>query len=67
MRVGGCPVVVAQWQSTGGSTQRCPGFNFQRLLAFYLPLFSPHNINFFISSVMQDAKVYKIHKKFYGM
>ena len=27
MRVGGCLVVVAQWQSTGGSTQRCPGFD----------------------------------------
>ena len=27
MRVGGCPVVVAQWQSTGSSTQsQCPGF-----------------------------------------
>ena len=27
MGVGGCPVVVAQWQSTGGSSQRCPGFD----------------------------------------
>ena len=26
MRVGGWPAVVAQWQSTGGSSQRCPGF-----------------------------------------
>ena len=25
MRVGGCPAVVAQWQSTGDSSQRCPG------------------------------------------
>ena len=25
MGVGGCPTVVAQWQSTGGSSQRCPG------------------------------------------
>ena len=26
MRAGGCPAVVAQWQSTGGSSQRSPGF-----------------------------------------
>ena len=32
MRVGGCLAVVAQWQSTGGSSQRCPG----RLLAILL-------------------------------
>ena len=25
VRVGGCPVAVPQWQSTGGSSQRCPG------------------------------------------
>ena len=30
MRVGGRPAVVAQWQNTGGSSQRCPGV---RLLA----------------------------------
>ena len=44
MRAGGCPAVVAQWQSTGSSSQRCPGFDSQRLLAFSFPLFSPHNI-----------------------
>ena len=27
--VGGCPAVVAQWQSTGRSIQRCPGFDFR--------------------------------------
>ena len=27
VRAGGCPAVVAQWQSTGSSSQRCPGFN----------------------------------------
>ena len=32
----GCPAVVAQWQSTGGSSQRCPGFDSRRLLAFPL-------------------------------
>ena len=31
VRVGGCPGVMVQWQSTGGSSQRCPGFNSQRL------------------------------------
>ena len=36
MRVGGRPAVVAQWQSTGSSSQRCPGFNSQWLLAFSL-------------------------------
>ena len=35
VRVGGCPVAVAHWQSTGGSSQRCPGFDSQRLPAFY--------------------------------
>ena len=27
MGVGGCPITVAQWQSTGGSSQRYPGFD----------------------------------------
>ena len=36
VRVGGCPAVVAQWQSTGGSSQRCPGFDSQQLSAFSL-------------------------------
>ena len=31
MRVGGCPAVVAQWQNTGGSSRRCPGFDSRRL------------------------------------
>ena len=35
MRVGGCPAVVAQWQSTGGSSQRCPGFDSRQLPAFF--------------------------------
>ena len=43
--VGGCPAVVAQWQSTGSSSQRCPGFDSRRLPAFFhFRLFSPHNI-----------------------
>ena len=33
---GGCPAVVAKWQSTGGSSQRCPGFDSRRLPAFSL-------------------------------
>ena len=36
MRAGGCPAVVAQWQSTGGSSQRCPGFDSRWLPAFSL-------------------------------
>ena len=46
-RAGGCPAVVAQWQSTGGSSQRCPGFKSWRLSdysLFHFPPFSPHNI-----------------------
>ena len=39
----GLLAVVAQWQSTGGSSQRCPGFDSRRLPAFSFPLFSPHN------------------------
>ena len=43
----GCPAVVAQWQSTGGSSQRCPGFDSWRLLAFsHFPLFLLHTIKF---------------------
>ena len=36
---GGHPVVVAKWQSTGGSSQRCPGFDSWRLPAFSLFLY----------------------------
>ena len=36
VRVGSCPAVVAQWQSAGGSSQRCPGFDFRWLPAFSL-------------------------------
>ena len=36
VRVGGCPAVVAQWQSTGGSSQRRPGFDYWRLSAISL-------------------------------
>ena len=28
VRVGGCPAVVAQWQSTDASSHRCPRFDF---------------------------------------
>ena len=38
-RVGGCPVAVAQWQSTGGSSWRCPGFDSRLLLAFFTFLY----------------------------
>ena len=43
VRVGSCPAVVAQWQSVGGSSQRCPGFDSRRLPAFHFPPFSPQN------------------------
>ena len=39
MGVGGCPAVVAQWQSTGGSSQGCPGFDSWRLPAFFTFLY----------------------------
>ena len=39
LRGGGCPAVVAQWQSTGGSSQRCPGFDSRRLPAFFTFLY----------------------------
>ena len=29
--ISGCPAVMAHWQSTGGSSQRCPGFDYQPL------------------------------------
>ena len=45
MRVGGCPAVMAQWQSTDGSSQRCPVFDLRWAAGlFHFPLFSPHNI-----------------------
>ena len=36
MRFGGCLAVGAQWENTGGSSQRCPGFDSQRLSVFFL-------------------------------
>ena len=36
VRLGGCPVVVAQWQSTGGSSRRSPGLDSRQLPAFSL-------------------------------
>ena len=51
MRVGGCPAVVAQWQSTGGSIK--PEVSWVQLLPaaglFHFPLFLPPNS--FISSL----------------
>ena len=50
------PAVVAQWQSTGGSNQRCPGFNSWHLLTFsLLSIFASWHLNSSISSVRQDA------------
>ena len=51
VRVGGCPVAVAQWQSTGGSSQRCPGFDSRRLLAFFTFLYFPLCILMYQSTV----------------
>ena len=50
MRVGGHLAVMTQWQSTGSSSQRCPGFDSRRLQTFSLS-----SIFTFISSVRQDA------------
>ena len=50
VRVDGRLAVVAQWQNTGGSSQRCPGFD-----SWLLPTFSLSSIFTFISSVRQDA------------
>ena len=36
IEVGGHPAAVAQWQSTGGSSQRCPRLDSRRLPAFSL-------------------------------
>ena len=36
VEVGGCLVAVAQWQSFGGSSQRCPRFNSRWLPTFSL-------------------------------
>ena len=44
VRVGGRPAVVGQWQSTGGSSQRCPGFDSRQLPAFSLSSISLRNI-----------------------
>ena len=52
MRVGGRPAVVAQWQSTGGSSQRCPGFDSWRLPAFLTFLYFRLITSKFISSFM---------------
>ena len=64
MRAGGCPAVVAQWQSTGGSSLRCPEFDSRRLLAFSLSsIFTSQHLNSFISSMRQDALSIYIFKK----
>ena len=39
LRAGGCPAVVAQWRNTGGSSQKCPGFDSRRLSPFSLSFF----------------------------
>ena len=41
IEVGGHLTVVGQWQSTGGSSQRSPGLDSQRLPAFSLPSIFP--------------------------
>ena len=42
VRAGGCPVVVAQWQSTGGSSQGSISGDYQLLLFSYVikPVFT---------------------------
>ena len=56
VRVGGCPSVVAQWHSTGSSSQRCPGFDSQWLPAFSISSILPSShLNLFISSLRQDT------------
>ena len=46
VRAGGCPAVVAQWQSTGGSSQSCPGSTPGDCQLFHFPLFSSHNMDY---------------------
>ena len=57
----GCLAVVAQWQSTGGSSQRCSGFDSQRLPAFRFPLFLPHNIYLFAARGESGRSESKTH------
>ena len=49
--------VVTQWQSTGDSSQRCPGLGLTPgdCQPFHFPLFLPHNMDSFLSSMRQDA------------
>ena len=53
---GGCPVVVAQWQSTGSSSQECT----VQLLAFHLPIFLPCNIKMSIVNVDECEHVHSV-------
>ena len=48
VRVGGHLAVVAYWQSTSGSIQRCPGFDSWQLPAFHFSFLSPHNIQIYL-------------------
>ena len=43
--VSGHPAVVAQWQSTGSSSQRCPGFDSQQMPAFSLSSIFTFHLN----------------------
>ena len=44
VRVGGCSAVVAQWQSTGGSSQSVLGSTPGGCWPFHIPVFSSHSI-----------------------
>ena len=57
MRIGGCPVAVAQWQSTGGA---CRGFDSQRLPAFLLS-------SIFDSMVMKKATQVLVHGYYFSI
>ena len=46
MRVGGRPAVAAQWQNTGGSSQRCPGFD-----SWWLPGLAMMGRNFYLRAL----------------
>ena len=60
MRVGGCPAVMAQWQSPGISNQRCPGFNSWRLMAFsFSSIFTSLHICRLTSVVQQKVSALK--------
>ena len=63
IEVGGHLTVVAQWQSTGGSSQRCPGLDSRRLPAFSLLYFRHIKSKFIVrQDTLSTKHLYRVQQ-----